>query len=176
MILSNYLLSVFRGKSKSSDGGSDPPINNSDFREDWLHQFRNILSRSKAVGANVVIVLPLPDFQATRKGSDMRPCVKQWYRPILKEDCLMKASRNALANEIRPIAKWFSSEQQHYPNLYIYDPFELFCEKDAEYCKNYKGSKRVYLDDDHLNVYGARILAPDFARFLKVNHLLGAPG
>lgn len=173
VILSNYLLANFMRKRESSEG-SDLPIKNSELREDWLRQFRNILSSSKEVGANVVIVLPLPDFRAKReKDIDLRLCAKQWYRPIPKEDCLLRASRNVLVNDIRPIAQLISYEQQHYPNLYTYDPFKLFCDNGMAYCTNYRGDKRVYLDRHHLNVPGARILAPDFTSFLKANRLFG---
>ena len=173
VILSNYLIGGLMRRRKFA-GRSDLPINDPDVREDWLLKFEKILSRSKAVGANIVIVLPLPDFKVERAEPDLRLCVKQWYRTALNEDCLLKTSRKAISNEIKPVSQLISSGGQGYAKLYIYDPFKLFCGNESAYCTNYKNGKRVYLDGHHLNVVGARLLAPDFNHFLKTNRLMSA--
>jgi peptidoglycan/LPS O-acetylase OafA/YrhL len=172
IILSNYLLHQL-ARSNTVEGMVErPPIETSKTMQDWLNRFENILSHAKTVGATVVVVLPLPDFKADTSMIDLRLCTNQWYRNV-SQDCILKTSRESLLDEIRPISSLLHSLQKDYPNLHTYDPFELFCESESKFCTNYTSGKRTFLDRNHLNVYGANILAQDFTSFLKANQLMG---
>jgi len=172
IILSSNLLAGLGRSNEAAGIAEPPPIEDSKTRQDWLNKFEKMISHAKEVGAKVVVVLPLPDFKTDPSKTDLKLCTTQWYRNV-PQDCILKTSRVSLLDEIRPISSLVRSTQQGYPNLYIYNPFALFCAGKARFCTNYRMGRRTFLDDNHLNVYGASVLAPDFTRFLKTNLLMG---
>lgn len=171
LILSNYLL-VELIRKREPLGRADLPIKDPGVSREWLLRLEQILSRSKAAGAQLVLVLPLPDFKLKPRKPDLRICVQQWYRIGIQEGCLLKTSRKAIANDIKSIRLLIASGRKDLSALYIYNPFNLFCGEELEYCTNYRGDKRTFLDGNHLNGNGARVLAPDFTRFLKAHQLM----
>ena len=170
VILSNYLLDEL---GRSSDGSQAHMPQIKDPKSEGLlkSKFRRILDRSKEVGANVVILLPLPDFKENGMQADMRLCTNQWYRNSPRE-CHLKARRDLLVKEIAPIKSLIYSLQKDYPDLYAYNPFEVFCSRRVAFCSNYAGKRRTFLDGNHLNLYGSRILAQDFNLFLRSKRLV----
>lgn len=116
---------------------------------------KDTLAAIKAQGITPVVIGPIPN-----PGVDIIQCLS---RPLIRTQeasmaaCrgLSQAESRARNTEVIAILKR-ESEQS---GALFYDPTNLFCSKGAPICKRVSKDHLLYRDDDHLSLYGARILA-----------------
>ena len=161
VVLSNYLLSITRGK----DGYSS--------MEEWLKSLDLLAQRMRERNVAVIAMLPLPDFNLGPTSDNVirSSCVQQWFRYSIPSDCTMKLPREKLIREIAPLASEMRRLEKKNSNLFLFDPFFSICPPSQQTCTNRKGGRLLYLDTNHLNLAGSELLVADFRAFLHRNRL-----
>lgn len=117
-------------------------------------------------GISLVVQAPLPDW----KHYPMH-CQTQWFRPsiFVPDTCTLNSEQER--NVILPILKSFKVAESESSNLHIYDPFPMFCKTGV--CSPFlEDGTLAFLDDDHLNNYGAIYLYEDVLNFFHSQSLL----
>lgn len=174
MILSSYFRLQFRTAEQREKPGQQ--AGGRSRWQLWLDDLENLVQRASAKGASVVLLLPTPDFVKDEAGDyvDQRICSRQWFRPQLQNGCFLQKDRQELAAEINTLATPIRAIEARHPNFHTYDPFEILCPKDQTTCTNYLHGKRMYVDNNHVNLAAIRLVAKDFDRFLQNKKLLPA--
>jgi peptidoglycan/LPS O-acetylase OafA/YrhL len=119
----------------------------------YLEAMRNTVSRFLKSGKKVVFVIDNPEL-----GFDPLSCVK--LRPVqllakLRDPCAVpRPLVDARNQEYMSIVRQVSME---FPEMIVIDPKRVLC--DAEYCWAMKNKELLYMDGDHLNRAGARLVA-----------------
>ena len=135
-------------------------------------------------GSNLIIMAPNPVYPGLIDGGavDKSICQIQWFRPTfaLGEDCSNGFRINRRDNLFNKERVYYVSRLRDYASqnqrFFVYDLFEHLCFRDTpldKSCSPYKDAELVYYDDNHINIYGAKILYPSFKSFLKLNGLAG---
>ncbi|MEO0686054.1 MAG: SGNH hydrolase domain-containing protein, partial [Cyanobacteria bacterium J06649_11] len=115
---------------------------------------------------SLVVQAPLPDWKHLP-----HECQSQWFRPFyaLPETCSLDESFET-ENRATLLTSFYKMTEQS-KNIYVYDPFPVFCNLDN--CSSIAtDGTPFFLDDDHLNNYGAEHLYNSFTNFLKMHSLL----
>lgn len=74
-----------------------------------------------------------------------------------------KVSRKLLTKIRTPILNSINQLQNLHPNIHIWDPFPVLCDKPE--CSAYdKNGLPIYYDGDHLSGKGNRLLVPSFEK------------
>ena len=82
-------------------------------------------------------------------------------------NCL-KTNKDIIQRERKHIVKHLNSLAKKVNNIYIFDPFEQFCDKKSCYTK--KDNKFLYEDDNHINEEGAIWISNDLLSMIsKIN-------
>ncbi|MEI7951891.1 MAG: acyltransferase family protein, partial [Synechococcaceae cyanobacterium ELA182] len=170
LILANYLLLYFGTNHSIPWAQSSDPIKN---RRSWSNKLEAILQKSKKVGANVILMMPTPDFVANKSPTNyVTPnCSPEWFRPQTPKECYLRADRHTKQAEALTIKSWLINKSKKYDNFHIYEPFDVLCPSSQKYCSNYIGKQKVLYDDNHVNMTGARLIAKDFEKFMSKNSL-----
>jgi hypothetical protein len=170
IIISNYLAGFF-GQGADVASGRE--------REKallvWVEKLKQLTKKAEKKGFNIVLVGPLPRFASSENSLQnitFQNCSVQWFRPKVPKYCFLWANRSLGLLETRSVMDSIRGVVAQSKNLYLFDPFPLFCDGSHLKCSNYKGSSRVYLDTNHLNVRGSMVLAPEFMKFLVTKRLI----
>lgn len=110
---------------------------------------RKTLSRLVMSGKKIIFVLDVPEL-----GFDPRTCfpARPWSRQ--KSPCaISRAEYEARSADYRDTVKKVLAD---YPEVMLIDASSLFCTD--ELCWAEKDGKAVYRDDDHLSIYGSKLL------------------
>lgn len=117
----------------------------------WLRDLTHLVKEYPR--HNFIVVLPVPSFGKLYPQS---LCTITTLRPNPDQHCSDKILYNLQYNRIYSLKKRLLELEQAIPNLSIYDPTHIFCS--PTHCSTHHLSKRVYLDDNHLNHLGASLL------------------
>ena len=117
--------------------------------------------------SNLLLIAPIPN----HPDGNREICYTEWFRPswAIKEQC-EGTSRSFLKEERQMITTALKEIESHTKNLYVFDPFEKFC--DSNYCYSNSGSRSLFYDNNHLNVFGQEILYGELLPYLKQKELL----
>jgi hypothetical protein len=80
--------------------------------------------------------------------------------------------RAPLAAEIALVEQGLESMAHQSANIHLYQPFRVLCPEQEAICVPARNGTALFIDNDHLNSFGARSLAPDFTRFLLRDGLI----
>ncbi|MEM9803967.1 MAG: acyltransferase family protein [Cyanobacteria bacterium P01_D01_bin.56] len=128
-----------------------------------LQEVAQALSRR---GISLVVQAPLPDWKHLP-----HECQPEWFRTAiaLPKSCKLSAASESARR--LPILTAFQQAAATSDNLYVFDPFSVFCH--SKNCSPFSDEGvPLFKDDDHLNNYGAEALYPDFAEFLRQHALI----
>jgi len=107
-----------------------------------------------AKGKRVIFVLDTPEL-----GFDPRTCVN--FRPFRLHPkpprTLCALPRNAFEQRRKGYIGVLNEVLKDFPQVVVVDGAEPFC--DRQWCFAMKDGKMLYIDDDHVSVYGARLMA-----------------
>ncbi|MCA0402562.1 MAG: acyltransferase [Proteobacteria bacterium] len=127
--------------------------------DDWLKKQVLPLSEELAKkGVNLVIVGPLPMFNF----KDIKRCT----------DNNCDIERQFISAEITSIYKMINQDIKGKKNLYLFNPFDVFCPKSSKKCSPMKEGQIAFRDSDHLSYQGASLLKDNFIGFLSQHALL----
>lgn len=125
------------------------------YRELYLQAMRKTVSRFLNSGKKVVFIIDNPEL-----GFDPLSCVE--LRPVQlfakpRNPCAVPRSQvNARNQEYLDVVAQVAAE---FPKLIVVDPERTLC--DAEYCWAMRNGELLYMDGDHLNRAGTRLVVKD---------------
>ncbi|WP_051236862.1 acyltransferase family protein [Ottowia thiooxydans] len=129
----------------------------------WVKEVKDLAIRLRIKGVNVVVVGPPPIFNFEYKSTCGGVFFPENHCSVLREK---------LRKRIDPVEAMLTSAAVDQENLYFFPTFEKLCPPSQIWCSPIDGETFMYLDRDHLNLYGAGLLTQDFQRFLISNGLL----
>ncbi|MEO0867790.1 MAG: SGNH hydrolase domain-containing protein, partial [Cyanobacteria bacterium J06642_11] len=130
---------------------------------------RELVDMSRALatqGVELVVQAPLPDWKHLP-----HECQPEWFRTAmaLPETCRLTAEIEAQRR--LPIVEAFQQAATESDNLYMFDPFSVFCQE--QNCSPFSAAGvPLFKDDDHLNNDGAEALYQNFTDFLRQHRLI----
>lgn len=122
----------------------------------WEAAMRATLTELSTAGKRVIVVLDNPEL-----GFDPKTCLA--LRPLhltstnLRTPCAV--SRAAFEERNRDYRALVTKVQADFPQTILVDGAKPFC--DEQWCWAMKDGETLYLDDDHLSLYGARLVAKE---------------
>jgi hypothetical protein len=131
-----------------------------------LRQIATILGEH---GGALLVTSPPPDFDWLR--GDIEPSLCS-NRLVVSRECailrtpavISRQEHEARGGDVRRILDELSKSLDNFVHIALDSPF---C--NSSRCSNFRGSDLLYLDDDHLNIAGAKLVEPIFAEvFAKV--------
>ena len=101
----------------------------------------------KNINASLILDAPIPE----HPGFTPDLCSRQWFRISPSRTCL-KTERDFAERQRKHIIDKLELASRDNSNVYIFDPFEKFC--DDEYCYGAKHNIYRYVDYNHLSKEG----------------------
>ncbi|MEI9907350.1 MAG: acyltransferase family protein [Actinomycetota bacterium] len=127
-------------------------------REATLDSYKNTFMQLRQVVPNVLIVLTDPIFPDNDEFVNVRPVLNNKYEAPKSLPIAQMLNGDGVVNA--EYSKWAVSN-----GFSVVDPTRYFC--DEVKCWRYANGEWLYMDDDHLSVTGAKLLIPDFNKFLS---------
>ena len=127
---------------------------------DYINALKILASKLKNANASLILVAPLPQ----HPGLNPVLCSSQWFRPVLKKSCY-KTNKDFLQKQRNHIVKALNTLAMEINNIYIFDPFNKFC--DNKYCYVKKDNTNLFSDYDHLSKEGALMISQDLLLFIN---------
>src|SRR5580704_6345748 len=114
----------------------------------------------------VVIVLDFPEL-----GFDIQDCL--YDKPFRSKlaDCWIE--RSAVEARQKDYRAAIEQIQLRHPDLQVFDTMPLLC--DERHCYGIKDHHVLYLDDDHIGIYGTKMIGEKLAEFLFQKGLVNEP-
>jgi peptidoglycan/LPS O-acetylase OafA/YrhL len=108
-------------------------------------------------GKKIVLVADFPEL-----GFDITECVNsRLFAPKFPECRIPRSAVVARQMGYRAVLEELRSR---HPNIAIFDTMPLLC--DQEYCYGIRDRRAIYLDDDHIGLYGSKLVGGKLAEFL----------
>jgi hypothetical protein len=103
------------------------------------------------------VVLDVPEL-----GFDIADCIfDKPFHPRLTNCRLPRSAVEARQQEYRAVIDELHSR---HPNLVVFDTLPLLC--DEHFCYGIKDHHVIYQDDNHIGVYGSKLIGANLAEFL----------
>ena len=145
---------------------NDTPLSQQQALDVYSQDLMEMSEQLAQRGIALVVQAPLPDWKHLP-----HECQPEWFRTpmALPQTCHLSAEAESTSR--LPVLSAFRQAETASDNLYLYDPFALFC--NPKNCSPFSGEGvPLFKDDDHLNNYGAETLHASFAEFLQKHSLL----
>jgi hypothetical protein len=113
----------------------------------------------------IVIVLDFPEL-----GFDIQDCLfdKPFHAKLA--DC--RIERSTVEARQKDYRAAIEQIRLRYPSLEVFDTMPLLC--DERYCYGIRDHHVLYLDDDHIGIYGTKMIGEKLAEFLMQKHAVSA--
>jgi hypothetical protein len=137
-------------------------------RSEFLQAFqRNLLTVAQALnehGGSLIVTSPPPDFDWLSVDIDPSLCsnrlvVSRECATLRTEATITPAQHDARGLEVRNLLDDTAAKAANFVHLALDQPF---CDERA--CSNFLDGNPLYMDDDHLNFSGAKLVQPLFQR------------
>ena len=109
-------------------------------------------------GKSVIVAIDVPELPFFP-----RDCLRKSMFPGVNDPCVLPTA-DALESQ-RNLRKMLNRLVLEHPKVRLYDPFNLFCDK--EKCNFENKDMLFYRDSDHLSLRGSRFVAQDFLGWLS---------
>lgn len=127
---------------------------------EFQHEFRQVLIQTAcrlAQDRPVYLVRPLPEFKLSVPTTLIKKQLFQKDTSLSPKDVTMPLSEYHARHKL----VWDAQDQAAAQcNVKILDPLPYLC--DDQVCYGSKNGQPLYFDDDHLNLYGSKLLEPMF--------------
>lgn len=127
----------------------------------WIEQVSNLAERLKKRDLKLVIIGPGPIFEF----EDIRECDLN-----TADSCSI--SRSNMVTQVNSIIDKLTLLTREHKNMFVFDTFSKLCPAEIDRCQSHKQGTFMYRDKDHLNAYGAKLLARPFAEWLRTSGIL----
>ena len=131
--------------------------------ENFAASARRLALKLNESNASLIIFAPLvehPEFKSAT-------CSEQWFRKSTRIGCY-QTNKDYLKNQRKHIMKEIKFLEERVSNIYVFDPFEEYCDKNS--CFVQRNGEFLYVDDNHLSEKGALIMFDSFMSLLnKIN-------
>ena len=130
--------------------------------EQNLIKYSTVLAKR---GASLIVTSPPPDFDWIRYPVENNQCGNPAGRLCTKyrtEATITKSQHEARGGELRRLLDSLAMTIPNFTHLQLDAPF---C--NLSHCSNFANGGPLYMDDDHLNMAGVRMLAPLYAKVLR---------
>ncbi len=127
----------------------------------WIAQVSLLADMLQKRKLSLVIIGPTPMFDF----EDIRECNIDDLN-----SCSM--SRAALETEIGLVMEKLNRLRREHENVFVFDTFSKACPENADSCYLSRNQAFMYRDRDHLNSFGAKLLARPFVEFLINSKIL----
>ncbi|ABX07971.1 acyltransferase family protein [Prochlorococcus marinus] len=121
---------------------------------DFINTSKKLASKLNDANASLILVAPLPQ----HPGFNAELCSPQWFRPSIRIIC-QKTDKDFLQKQRKHILEAMNALAMEVSNIYIFDPFDKFCDK--KNCYVVKENTYLYSDSDHLSKEGAIMISTD---------------
>lgn len=130
-----------------------------DASEAFLLGLKETLDKAAAANKKILFVHQVPDLVV-----DPRDCISTESKKIDLEKCQLtrQEAEAQLSNYQAPVEALL----KNYNNVYIYNPFHIFCDKDFCYGFN-EHQKLMYRDHDHMSKQASILMAADILDFIS---------
>ena len=121
---------------------------------------RKLALKLNESNASLIIFAPLvnhPEFTSAT-------CSEQWFRQSIRKGCY-QTSKDYLQKQRHHIMKEIKLLDMEVSNIYVFDPFEEYCDK--KYCYVQRNGEFLYVDDNHLSEKGALVMFDSFMSLLN---------
>lgn len=125
--------------------------------ENWTTAVARLSTYLENLGVLVVLIGPPPMFQF----EDIRSC-----DPYKIDSC--SVSRNDVAPAIAKVQAQLDLVEKRHANVVVYHPFDKLCPVGNHFCSPLYDKVFLFRDRDHLNSYGAALLADDFISVMEM--------
>ncbi len=109
-------------------------------------------------GKKVIFAIDVPEL-----GMDLKSCFKRLVNISNRDVANCTNDRTIMDARQKEYRELIVKIQQKVPNLLIYDPTSAFCDENKCYGK--RDGIALYLDANHLNIEGAKVLGQDFKKW-----------
>ncbi len=129
-------------------------LERSDAHQIFLEAMSNTLQKLTAAGKRIIYVLPNPTLRY-----DPKSCLAN-LRPITLSNNKKSCSRTleSVNSEYLIYRNWVTDVLNNFPEVIVFDPAPLFCDKND--CYGAMDGGVLYRDDNHLSINGSNLVAP----------------
>ena len=168
-----HFLSAFMSPSRAAPESANfvatewqAPDGSSVSREEFLTLFQNNLQQIASAlnehGGSLIVTSPPPDFDWLSVDIDSSLCsnrlvVSRECATLRTEATITRAQHDARGLEVRRLLDDTATKAANFVHLPLDQPF---C--DERECSNFLDGNPLYMDDDHLNFSGAKLVQPLF--------------
>ncbi len=149
---------VHRRQFKKHSDGSRSSVDKNLVR--FIDASKKLAEKLRNINASLILVAPLPQ----HPGFIPEICSRQWFRPSPAGTC-QKTERNFLERQRKHILEAINALTMEVNNIYIFDPFDKFCDK--KNCYSTRDNTYLFSDDDHLSKEGAIMISNDLLSMIN---------
>ena len=144
----------FRKYSNGSKNSVDKNLS------EYMNALKIFARKLNDANASLILVAPFPQ----HPGFTPIVCSSQWFKPSINKNC-SRTSKNFLKKQRNHIVKEINKLGMEVNNIYIFDPFNKFC--DDKYCYVKKDNTFLFSDKNHLSTAGAMMISKDFQSLIN---------
>lgn len=140
----------------------------------WAGRVRDLARPLASRGVLVVVVLPLPEFEAPATPYPMEACLPAWFRPWPAPGCAVRFEdgRARLRQQALRVRQQIEGVLQASPNVVLFDGFDALCPAGAVRCRSVGAEGPLFRDHSHLSRQGSLRLVEPFTALLSRQGLL----
>ena len=169
VVVGSYLNSHFgydgvhRFQFKKYSNGSKSSVDKN--LSEYINSLKIFASNLKTADASLIVVAPLPQHPSFIP----ELCSPQWFisKKSINKNCY-KTKKNFLQKQRKHIVKAINSLAMEVKNIYIFDPFNKFC--DEKYCYVKKDKSYLFSDNNHLSKEGAIMISNDLRTLINFSN------
>ncbi len=149
---------IHRKQFKTHSDGSRSSVDKN--LEGFIDASKKLAGKLRNINASLILVAPLPQ----HPGFTPELCSLQWFRPLPANTC-QKTERDFLERQRQHILEAMNALAMEVNNIYIFDPFDKFCDK--KNCHVRRDNTYLFHDDDHLSKEGAILISNDLLSMIS---------
>lgn len=137
------------------------PISVQQALDNWLDRLKAFAADNRAL--NMIIILSTPEMPDIL---DQAICRVEWFRPHRSDKCDIQVDRREVVGMLAKLKARIVEAVAVFPNVAVFDPMPALCPEEQSFCLSQDGDDRLFADENHLTVAGARRVGAAFSDFL----------
>ena len=128
--------------------------------EGFIDASKRLAGKLRNINASLILVAPLPQ----HPGFTAELCSREWFRPSPADTCQI-TERDFLERQRKHILEAMNALTIEVNNIYMFDPFDKFCDK--KNCYVTRDNTYLFSDNDHLSKEGAILISNDLLSMIS---------